>query len=114
MTANYLGSGGQIAFAESFYRYFVFQEARWSYARMNLERDVAYADQHVGKLMNSIDPDLRPFRDRGGKLIQYHGWADWGITPYSSIDYFNTRRVDSWRIDVGCSASGRAEFHGSF
>ena len=90
MTANYLGTTGQVAFAESFYRYFVFQNPKWSYATMNLERDVAYADQHVGKLMNSVDPDLRPFRNRGGKLIQYHGWADWGITPYSSIDYFNT------------------------
>jgi feruloyl esterase len=46
-----------------------------------LGRDVAFADQHIGKLINSINPDLRPFRDRGGKLIQYHGWADWGITP---------------------------------
>ncbi len=90
MTANYLGTTGQVAFAESFYRYFVFQNPKWSYATMNLERDVAYADQHVGKLMNSVDPDLRPFRNRGGKLIQYHGWADWGITPYSSIDYFST------------------------
>jgi feruloyl esterase len=103
MTANYLGQTGQIAFAESFYRYFVFHNPSWSYATMNLERDVAYADQHVGKLMNSIDPDLRPFRDRGGKLIQYHGWADWGITPYSSIDYFNT--VVS---TVGGSASAAA------
>jgi feruloyl esterase len=90
MTANYLGQTGQVTFAESFYRYFVFHNPSWKYATMNVERDVAYADRHVGKLLNSIDPDLRPFRDRGGKLIQYHGWADWGITPYSSIDYFNT------------------------
>jgi feruloyl esterase len=90
MAGGYLGSTGQVAWAESLYRYFVFQDPTWSYASMNLERDVAYADQHVGNLLNRMDPDLRPFRDRGGKLIQYHGWADWGITPYNSIDYFNS------------------------
>jgi feruloyl esterase len=89
MAAEYLGSAGQVAFAETLYRYFVFQDPTWNYATMNLERDVAYADQHVGKILNSNNPDLRPFRARGGKLIQYHGWADWGITPYNSIDYFN-------------------------
>jgi feruloyl esterase len=89
MAAGYLDSGGQVEFAESLYRYFVFQDPDWDYATMDLERDVAYADRHVGEILNSNDPDLRPFRDRGGKLIQYHGWADWGITPYNSIDYFN-------------------------
>ena len=90
MTGGYLGSTGQVAWAESLYRYLVFKDPTWNYASMNLERDVAYADQHVGELLNSMNPDLRPFRDRGGKLIQYHGWADWGITPYNSIDYFNS------------------------
>jgi feruloyl esterase len=89
MAGGYLGSTGQIEFAEAMYRYFVFQDPNWDYASMDLDRDVAYADQHAGKLLNSNDPDLRLFRDRGGKLIQYHGWADWGITPYNSIDYFN-------------------------
>jgi feruloyl esterase len=90
MAAEYLGARGQVAFAETLYRYLVFQDPAWDYASMDLERDVAYADRHVGKILNSINSDLRPFRDRGGKLIQYHGWADWGITPFNSIDYFNS------------------------
>jgi feruloyl esterase len=90
MAGDYLGSTGQVAWAESLYRYFVFQDPKWSYASMDLDRDVAYADEHVGGILNANNPDLRPFRDRGGKLIQYHGWADWGITPYNSIDYFNS------------------------
>ena len=90
MKADYLGSNGQVAWAETLYRYLVWQDPDWDYATMDLDRDVAYADQHVGPILNSINADLRPFRERGGKLIQYHGWADWGITPYNSIDYFNS------------------------
>jgi len=89
MRADYLGSNGQVTWAEILYGYLVFQNPEWDYTTMNLDRDVAYADEHVGKILNSFNADLRPFRDRGGKLLQYHGWADWGITPYNSIDYFN-------------------------
>jgi feruloyl esterase len=89
MAGGYLGATGQLDFAQSFYRYFVFQDPRWNYKTMDLDRDLATADRRVGRL-NSINPDLGPFRKHGGKLIQYHGWADWGITPYSSIDYFHS------------------------
>lgn len=95
MAGGYLGATGQLEFAQSFYRYFVFQDPKWNYKTMDLDRDLATADQRVGRL-NANDPDLGPFRKHGGKLIQYHGWADWGITPYSSIDYFNgvTAKMD--------------------
>ena len=29
------------------------------------------------------------FRDRGGKLILYHGWSDAAIAPRNTIDYYN-------------------------
>jgi feruloyl esterase len=38
-------------------------------------------------------PDLRRFRARGGKLIQYHGWSDQVVVPQGSINYARTLAV---------------------
>jgi feruloyl esterase len=33
-------------------------------------------------------PDLTAFKQRGGKLIVYHGWADGGVSPLNTLDYY--------------------------
>lgn len=33
-------------------------------------------------------PDLTAFEAKGGKLILYHGWADQGVSPLNSLDYY--------------------------
>jgi feruloyl esterase len=81
-------SAVQVNFAQTFYRYFVFQNPQWSYATFNLDRDVARADHSIGSLVNSTNADLGAFRAHGGKLLQYHGWNDPLISPYNSIDYY--------------------------
>ncbi|MEG3614301.1 tannase/feruloyl esterase family alpha/beta hydrolase [Isoptericola haloaureus] len=43
---------------------------------------------------NADDVDLSAFRERGGKLILWHGWADPLITPYGTLDYYE-RVVDA-------------------
>jgi feruloyl esterase len=42
----------------------------------------------VGPMLNAVDPDLRPLRRRGGKLILYHGWSDPDISPMGTIGYY--------------------------
>jgi feruloyl esterase len=44
----------------------------------------------VEPIYNARNPDLREFRDHGGKLILYHGWNDAEIPPGLSIDYYDT------------------------
>ena len=31
---------------------------------------------------------LEPFRDAGGKMIVWHGWADAMVTPYKTVEWF--------------------------
>ncbi len=38
--------------------------------------------------LNETNPDLRPFREAGGKMIVYHGWADYNINPNLTYEYF--------------------------
>jgi feruloyl esterase len=80
-------SAVQVPFAQTFYRYFVFQDRSWDYRQMQFVRDVGIADRRVGRLVNSVSADLNAFRAQGGRLLHYHGWNDPLISPYNSIDY---------------------------
>jgi feruloyl esterase len=35
-----------------------------------------------------MDPNLKPYFDRGGKILQYHGWADQQMSPGNSPKYY--------------------------
>jgi feruloyl esterase len=41
-------------------------------------------------ILDSTDPDLRAFADRGGKLLLWSGIADTCVTAYRAADYFDS------------------------
>lgn len=43
----------------------------------------------ASKILNTANPDISAFRDRGGKLLLLHGTIDEFITPYNTINYYN-------------------------
>lgn len=83
------------SYGEEFFRYMGFSPApgpEWDLSAFDFERDY----QRTGvadALLTATNPDLRRFRDAGGKLILYHGWDDHLIAPGFTTDYYETMRA---------------------
>jgi feruloyl esterase len=73
-----------------FFRFMVFDNPSWDFTTFDVDRDTRTADQKLGSVVNAIDPDLKAFKQHGGKLIMYHGWADQGIEPLNSVNYYQS------------------------
>ena len=92
---------------EGFFRYFVFDDPDWDFRLFDFDADLDYALEKVGRALDATDPDLRPLRDRGAKLIVYHGWSDPDISPLASIDYYE--QVVEWLGEGRDPETARAE-----
>ena len=90
------GKGRHAALTNAFFRYMVFENPEWDYhsfrytTAKGFDNDMEVTEEKVGAMFNATDPDLRPFRANGGKLIQYHGWSDPDIPPTNSINYYES------------------------
>jgi feruloyl esterase len=90
------GAGRHAALTNAFFSNMVFENPYWDFhsfrftAPAGLESDIEATEDKVGWMFNATNPDLRPFRAHGGKLIQYHGWSDPDIPPDNSINYHDS------------------------
>ncbi len=88
VTGQQAYAGTHFMAAEDFMRNMVFDDPEWDFRTWDYERDLPIALAKTGDALDADDPDLRPLRDRGGKLLVYHGWSDSDISPIGTIDYY--------------------------
>jgi len=73
------------------FRYFLTQNPQWDWTTLTHASYEQLWDQSVeqfGAVFGTDNPNLSAFRDRGGKLVLWHGWADPLIYAEGTIDYY--------------------------
>lgn len=83
-------TAAQYFFSTQAYKNMVYNNPNWDYKTFQLERDGKLANEKLAPMLNAMDPNLKAFQARGGKLILYHGWNDAALPPLNTINYFQS------------------------
>jgi feruloyl esterase len=76
--------------ADDYFKYVIFQDPNWDYKKFDFDGHLTVAER-IGKgTVDALDPNLKDFFARGGKLIQYHGWNDPQVLPLNSVRYYTS------------------------
>ncbi|MBV9135410.1 MAG: tannase/feruloyl esterase family alpha/beta hydrolase [Chloroflexi bacterium] len=77
--------------ATDYFKFMAFRTnppASYSILNFPFTEDGFDSTRPLGQLYDATNPDLRAFRDHGGKLIMWQGWADQAIPPTGTPDYY--------------------------
>ena len=68
-------------------RFILFEDPDWDYRTLDIN-DLERARRADNGILGATSTDLKPFVDRGGKLLIYHGWEDQNISPRMTVGYY--------------------------
>ncbi len=76
--------------SESQMKYFMLDPSpgsSWEFTMFDFDKDPARLTRAAAEL-NARNTNLEPLRKRGGKILQYSGWADQQVNPMPGIAYY--------------------------
>lgn len=97
-----VGTNAPSLYGTQYVQYMVVDDPSWSFSDFDGAAIVALADARNPGNASADAFDLSAFRARGGKLLQYHGYAD-GLIPTDASVYLY-RRILSTMLSLGGAA----------
>lgn len=108
------------AFSVPILQNLVYNNLTYNASTFNWASDVTTLDINAGAKIDAINTNLTTFRNRGGKLLVYQGWADpfnaqtWPIQHYEDVQsFFDTDISDFYNVFMipGGGHCGAASFY---
>ncbi len=80
-------------FAVDFFRYMAFgkPDPQYDIYQFDPDKDPARMEG-IHQILDATDTDLTRFRQRGGKILMYFGWADQALNPLMGVEYYEAVR----------------------
>ena len=88
--ATKTGGPSPSALGTDYFTHGVYKDPAWDWRTFDLEAAIAHADRFDNGITNAANPDLSAFRQRGGKLLLYHGWRDQNFSAQATINYYRS------------------------
>ncbi|KAH8123743.1 feruloyl esterase [Trichoderma asperellum] len=88
----YLNGTAPQAFGVEYVQDFLLNDPNWDWTTFN-DSLVTYAEQHDPGNPTADQINISPFKDRGGKIIMYHGQSD-GIVPTKNSETYYNRTIN--------------------
>ncbi|MGH9737891.1 MAG: tannase/feruloyl esterase family alpha/beta hydrolase [Candidatus Acidiferrales bacterium] len=79
-----------MAINKDFFATVAFRNPNWDWHMFDVSRDTRLADRKIGAMVNFTDPNLRPFKEHGGKLLMYQSWQEAAIPPGGLVNYYKS------------------------
>ena len=76
-------------FAAPFLKYMAFEvpDTTYDWRTFDFVEDLPKVEW-LRRIIDATDPDLRRFREHGGKMLMYFGWADTALNPLRGVQYY--------------------------
>jgi len=85
-----IGGPNPSSLGTDYFKYAVFSDPTWDWRTFDLQNAVARADRVAASITDASNPDLVGFKQRGGKLLLFHGWQDQNFSAQSTINYYRS------------------------
>jgi feruloyl esterase len=83
------GGPRPLGMSDELFKYVVFKDPEWDFRTLDVAKHLDMARKADGGTISATSANIKPFVERGGKLIIYHGWGDTNVPPRSSVEYYD-------------------------